>query len=120
VTLAEVEARARALCLIQAGSGDLKPVDFHSFRRSYNTGLANAGVNVQTAMRLAGHKNASTHMRYVLIAETLETPAAALPQLVQAPTVPKLARFVANDKKENGPLTSAREPLFFVFGQRGL
>jgi hypothetical protein len=29
------------------------------------------GVNVQTALWLAGHENASTHMRYVRIAETL-------------------------------------------------
>jgi hypothetical protein len=32
-------------------------------------------------MRLAGHRNASTHMRYVLLAERLETPEAALPKL---------------------------------------
>ncbi len=119
-TLAAAEARARRLCLIQAGSVDLKPVDFHSFRRSYNTGLANAGVNVQTAMRLAGHKNASTHMRYVLIAETLETPAAALPNLVQALALPKPLPFVANDKKGIGPLTTAREPTFSAVGQPGL
>jgi hypothetical protein len=117
--VAEAEARARALCLIQAGSVDLKPVDFHSFRRSYNTGLANAGVNVQTAMRLAGHKNASTHMRYVLIAETLETPAAALPNLVQAATMPKPLPFVANYKPETAPQLASRSR-FFSVGQPGL
>jgi hypothetical protein len=37
-------------------------LDFHSFRRAFN-GLAGAGLNIQTAMRLAGHKNAGTHMR---------------------------------------------------------
>lgn len=41
------------------------PVDFHSFRRAYNTALAAAGVNVQKAMHLAGHADAKTHMRYV-------------------------------------------------------
>lgn len=119
-TLAAAEARARMLCLIQAGSVDLKPLDFHSFRRSYNTGLANAGVNVQTAMRLAGHKNASTHMRYVLIAETLETPAAALPNLVRAAALPKPLPFVANDKNGDGALTLARAPSFSAVGHRRL
>lgn len=42
------------------------PVDFHSFRRAFNTALAEAGVNVQQAMRLAGHTNPKTHMRYVM------------------------------------------------------
>ena len=45
----------RALCLIQAGSEQYLPVDFHALTRAYNTGLAlPAGVNVQTAMKLAG------------------------------------------------------------------
>ena len=39
-------------------------------------------------MRLSGHRNASTHMRYVRLAETLETPAAALPVLRGVPTLP--------------------------------
>ena len=117
---AAAERFARRLCEIQAGSEVLRALDFHSFRRSYNTGLANAGVNVQTAMRLAGHKNASTHMRYVLITETRETPAAALPDLVQASALPKPLPFVQNSSKENGPLTSAREPLFSAVGQPGL
>lgn len=30
-----------------------QPVDFHSFRRGFNTALAEAGINVQTAMALA-------------------------------------------------------------------
>ncbi|HEY4012058.1 MAG TPA: hypothetical protein VGM06_01860 [Polyangiaceae bacterium] len=38
-------------------------VDFHSFRRAYNTALAGAGVNVQTAMSLASHSDPKTHMR---------------------------------------------------------
>jgi len=33
-------------------------------------------------MRLAEHRNPSTHMRYVLIAETLETPARSATQPV--------------------------------------
>lgn len=62
-------------------------VDFHSCRRAYATGLATAGVNVQTAMRLAGHRNPSTHQRYVVRAEIVATPAAALPSF-KAPPVP--------------------------------
>jgi integrase len=42
------------------------PVDFHSFRRAFNTALAEAGVNVQRAMHLASHSSARTHSRYVM------------------------------------------------------
>ena len=57
------------------------PVDFHSFRRAFNTALASTGVNVQRAMRLAGHSDARTHMRYVMQAPAMrQIPAeAALP-----------------------------------------
>jgi integrase len=85
---AAAEAHARSLCLIQAGSEDFKPLDFHSFRRAFATGLADAGVNVQQAMALAGHRTASTHMRYVKITEVLEVPLAALPKMQKASTVP--------------------------------
>lgn len=58
------------------------PVDFHSFRRAFNTGLATAGVNVQQAMRLAGHTDAKTHMRYVMDSPSARVvPDAALPRL---------------------------------------
>jgi integrase len=59
-------------------------LDFHSFRRSYNTALAGSGVNAQTAMSLAGHKSMSTHMRYVMLSERLGVPDAALPTLPTA------------------------------------
>ncbi len=75
------DAERRARCLIQAGSDQYLPLDFHSFRRAYSTGLARAGVNVQTAMKLAGHRNPSTHMRYVLGTERLNAPDSALPKL---------------------------------------
>jgi len=87
---AEAEEKARACCLIQSGSAELKPLDFHSFRRAFNTALADVGLNIQTAMRLAGHKNAATHMRYVMIAETLTTPTGAMPKLSKAPALPAL------------------------------
>jgi len=76
---ATTDEQRRPFCLIQAGSENYLPLDFHSFRRAYNTGLARAGVNVQTAMRLAGHRNPSTHMRYVMNTESLSAPSAALP-----------------------------------------
>lgn len=59
-----------------------RPVDFHSWRRAYNTALADADVNVQRAMRLAGHSQVSTHMRYVAQSKAMQTiPEAALPRL---------------------------------------
>jgi hypothetical protein len=58
------------------------PVDFHSFRRAFNTALAEAGVNVQHAMHLAAHSDPKTHMRYVMKTTAMRTtPEAALPRL---------------------------------------
>jgi integrase-like protein len=57
------------------------PVDFHSFRRAFSTGLAEAGVNAQQAMQLAGHADTRAHSLYVMEIEKLTSiPAAALPQ----------------------------------------
>ncbi len=59
-----------------------RPVDFHSFRRAFNTALAEAGINVQTAMALAAHSDARTHMRYVMKTTVMRTiPEAVLPRL---------------------------------------
>jgi integrase len=61
------------------------PVDFHSFRRAFDTALAGAGVNVQQAMQLAGHSDAKTHMRYVMQSPAMRAiPASALPRLRSA------------------------------------
>jgi hypothetical protein len=58
------------------------PVDFHSFRRAFNTALAGANVNVQRAMHLAGHSDTKTHMRYVMQSPAMRAiPAEALPRL---------------------------------------
>jgi hypothetical protein len=58
------------------------PVDFHSFRRAFNTGLAEAGVNAQQAMLLSGHSDPNVHVRYVMRTKVMRTiPAAALPPL---------------------------------------
>jgi integrase len=57
------------------------PVDFHSFRRAFSTGLAEAGVNAQQAMVLAGHADPRAHARYIMETEKLgRVPDAALPQ----------------------------------------
>src|SRR6266508_347646 len=57
------------------------PVDFHSTRRAYNTALARAGVNVQTAMVLAGHSDPKVHQRYINSAIGHALPAGAMPIL---------------------------------------
>ncbi len=73
------------------------PVDFHSFRRAFNTALAEAGVNVQHAMHLASHADAKTHMRYVMRTIAMRTiPDAALP-ILSAPT-PESSRPVTNHR----------------------
>lgn len=90
VAIDAAEEKARACCLIQSGSSELKPLDFHSFRRQFNTALAASGLNVQQAMALAGHKSTTTHMAYVQLAQhgALETPSAAMPTRVQAAPLP--------------------------------
>lgn len=68
-------------CELQTDTPTTRCVDFHSFRRAYATGLARAGANVQQAMRLAGHRTATTHQRYVRLTEALAAPDAAMPRL---------------------------------------
>jgi hypothetical protein len=88
VALADAERVLKHFCLIQSGDDESKACDFHSFRRSYVTGLARANVNMQLAMALAGHRNASTHTRYMRLVECLEAPEAALPQRGLGTVVP--------------------------------
>ena len=55
-------------------------VDFDSFRRAFNTALAEVGVNVQQAMHLAGHSDPKGHAMYVTSTKRMQKiPAAALP-----------------------------------------
>jgi integrase len=57
-------------------------VDFHSFRRSFNTAPAEADVRVQKAMALAAHSDPKVHARYVMRTRKMRTmPEAALPRL---------------------------------------
>jgi integrase len=58
-----------------------RPVDFHSTRRAYATGLARANVNAQTAQVLSGHSDAKVHQRYVAAATITALPEAAAPDL---------------------------------------
>ena len=59
-----------------------RPVDFHSFRRAYKQALADAGVELQTAMALSGATDAKAHQRYLRnTAKSRRLPAAALPRL---------------------------------------
>lgn len=62
-----------------------KPVDFHSFRRAFKQALADAGVELQTAMALSGATDAKAHQRYLAnTAKMRELPAGALPILAIA------------------------------------
>ncbi len=55
--------------------------NFHSWRHAFNSAMANSGVNMQTAMSLASHSDAKTHMRYVASSAAMKLiPASALPQ----------------------------------------
>jgi hypothetical protein len=57
-----------------------KPVDFHSFRRAFKQALADAGVELQTAMALSGGSDAKAHRRYLNNTSKMRRiPAAALP-----------------------------------------
>jgi integrase len=76
--------QTRAECELQTDTLETRKVDFHSLRRAYNTGLAAAGVNVQTAMKLAGHRSPVTHMKYVLPSDPLKVPTEALPSRLSA------------------------------------
>jgi integrase len=74
------------------------PVDFHSFRRAFNSALAETGVNVQRAMRLAGHSDARTHMRYVM-----QTP--AMRQIPEAAALPGEIRVPVAERGKSGRRT---------------
>ena len=81
-------------------------VDFHSFRRAFSTGLAEAGVNAQQAMLLAGHADTRAHSLYVMETEKLaRIPEAALPQLTPgdfAMSFATAAKGVAKNLSESG------------------
>jgi hypothetical protein len=85
------------------------PVDFHSFRRAFNTALAEAGINVQHAMHLAGHSDAKTHMRYVMQGSALRAiPPGALPAKLPSAASFVTARDDSRGRRSKRPMISAR------------
>jgi len=62
-----------------------RPVEFHSFRRAFKQALAEAGVELQTAMTLSGATDATTHRRYLTnTSKARQIPEAALPRISMA------------------------------------
>lgn len=75
-----------------------RPVDFHSFRRSFSTALAEANVNPQRAMMLTGHTNPNVHARYVMRTHAMkQIPVEALPK-VSAIVLPPGTRTRENNE----------------------
>jgi hypothetical protein len=62
---ATTDTERRKLCLIQSGSTELRPLDVHSFRRAYNTALADANVQDRLAPR-GPPQCIHAHARYVM------------------------------------------------------
>ena len=98
-------------------------VDFHSFRRAFASALADAGINVQTAMHLAAHSDAKTHALYVMRTDAMkQIPVSAVPNVNASLAV--LARTVddsiAADRGSSGKLARPRgfEPLTYGSGGR--
>jgi hypothetical protein len=62
-----------------------RAVDFHSFRRAYNTALAAVGVSEQQAMALMDHSDSRVHRKYVDLVQrgVLKPPSNALPGVAQ-------------------------------------
>jgi hypothetical protein len=59
-----------------------RKVEFHSFRRAFKQGLADAGVDMQTSMALSGASDVKAHTRYLQNTAKMRTvPAAALPRI---------------------------------------
>ncbi len=57
-----------------------RPVDFHSFRRAFKQGLADANVDVQQTMALSGATDMAAHARYLAnTGKIRDVPLAALP-----------------------------------------
>jgi integrase len=91
------------------------PVDFHSFRRAFASALAEAGVNVQQAMHLAGHTSPLVHQRYVMRTAAMRAiPDAALPRLPVGAlrAAQRSARIVTARDDSKGPLR--RSPMISV------
>ncbi len=77
------------------------PVDFHSFRRAFASGLAEAGVNVQHAMHLTAHSDPRVHSLYIARTAAMRSiPLEALPPLPGRPF---------EGGPESSPIVTARD-----------
>lgn len=82
-----------------------RPVDFHSFRRQFKQGLADANVDVQRSMALSGATDLSAHRRYLTNTGKLGIiPVAALPSFSMGDAETLAA---ANDPLPENPANSA-------------
>lgn len=96
-------------------------LDFHGFRRAFASALANApGVTMQTAMKLAAHRDPRTHLGYVM--GVTEIPEAAIPRLSGQSVGSDWPLASARGQSPENPSNSARhsgfEPLAFGSGGR--
>ena len=93
------------------GTGGSRRADFDSFRRLFCTSLAMAGVNIQQAMELVGHRRADTAMRYVKLAKwMMSAPATSRPRrpgadTASGPKPPADTAFSGGVAKTTGLLT---------------
>lgn len=67
----------------RTGLPEMRPLEFHSWRRAYVTALSRAGVGHLEAMALSGHTDVATHAGYYA-PTVLAAPAAALPGEAQS------------------------------------
>jgi integrase len=85
------------------GTDRIRPVDFHSMRRAFATGLRRAKVDARDAMRLSAHTSFETHQRYVLDDGPIAAPpAAALPTLAAVLPIQRLGSGRAQSRKRSG------------------
>lgn len=57
-------------------------LDFHSLRHTFNTNLANGGVDVSTRMKLVGHSDIKTNQIYNHAIEPLKRAIECIPVLI--------------------------------------
>jgi hypothetical protein len=93
-------------------------VDFHSFRRAFNTALAEAGVNVQHAMHLAAHSDPKVHARYIMGTAAMRAiPDAALPRLPLGPLLQGSEPPGNVTGRDDSTRASGQDPLFLRAGE---
>lgn len=76
--LAKTDTERRKLCAMQVDTAVSRKVEFHSTRRAYITALRRVNVDPSLSMKLAGHTEWRTHMRYDERGKVLVPPNEAL------------------------------------------